>query len=285
MNTTYPIRIYISCNQLVNTRASLNLLLSRIRQSKLHHCDIVIAHSADWDFQYDVHDLNLQFHNTDYTSQHFEFPALLKVLQDSQHDEFFGLYLHCKGSSKTDSAEWDNCVAWAEYMLYGVLDHSDQCLYHLQQGCDLVGSQWHWHFKGNFYWFRSDYVRQLVDPMLMDQDYRFNCEFWPAYSFWWGRYSLPKVKNLFYMQNLHADTDYLILKHQRYVPSLNTKTVHTGSFAEFVQTQWAGAFDVILVNNAEMHNYHAVFAKYLNYDGVIINTDTGETHEANHFLY
>jgi hypothetical protein len=86
-----------------------------------------------------------------------------KFWQDSNELDFYGLYLHCKGSSKTDILEFENGLRWASLMMYGVIDNSDTCLYHLNQGCDLVGSMWHWHYKGNFYWFNSTYVKQIVD--------------------------------------------------------------------------------------------------------------------------
>jgi len=280
-----PVRIYISCNQLPKTRDSLDHILEKLSRSALDKSQIIIVHSADWDFEFTNFGLAIEFCNTGLTADHYEFPALSKIKADSQLQDFFGLYLHCKGSRKTQADEWQNSLAWIDYMCYGVIEHSQLCLLHLQQGADLVGSQWHWHFKGNFYWFRSVYVQQLVEPMLMDLDYRFNCEFWCAYSLWWGRYPMPRVKNLYYLQDLHTDYHYAILNQQHYVPAINKKHVLTGGFCEFCQQGKAEVFDVICVNQQEFNQCCVLISRYLNYDGVVINTETGQVYEANYFFH
>lgn len=279
-----PVRIYITCNQMVRTQQSLNLLLNRIKASKLAQCEIHLLHSKDWPIIEDFLGLNVRLRNTGYTADHYEFPALAQIRLDSQQHSFYGLYLHCKGSSQADESLWQNSVAWADYMLAGVVDHSEQCLHHLQSGAELVGSQWHWHFKGNFYWFDSDYVQQLVDPMIMDLDYRLNCEFWCSYSYWWGRYPLPKIKNLFYVP-IQNDSDYITQYRNNFVPPINKPYIRAGKFAEFLETYWAGAFDVICVNSKEFDAFQDRFIKYLNYDAMVVNVDSGQIYEANYFLH
>lgn len=277
-----PVRVYICCNQMIRTQQSLNLLLNRIKASKLAQCEIHLLHSRDWPITENFNGLNVRLRNTGYTADYYEFPALAQIRLDSMQNDFYGLYLHCKGASQADEILWKNSVAWADYMLTGVVDRSEQCLQHLKAGAHLVGSQWHWHFKGNFYWFDSDYVQQLVDPMIMDLDYRLNCEFWCSYSYWWGRYPLPKVKNLFYVPIQH-DIDYINQHYKNFVPAVSGPYVHAGSFAEFLETRWTGAFDVICVNAKEFNTFHHVFIKYLNYDGVVINIDTQKVYEAECF--
>lgn len=280
-----PVRIYISVNQLPRTEQSLDLLLTHIRCSLLRTAEIILCHSTDWDHTANLAGLNITLHNTGLTAVAYEFPALRKIWMDSQHEDFRGLYLHCKGSSKTDETEWQNAVAWAEYMLMGVVDQAQRCLRHMDAGADLVGSQWHWHWKGNFYWFRSAYIRQLVDPFLMDQDYRQNCEHWCSYAFWWGRYSLPRIRNLFYIPGLVTDTDYLSLKTLGIKPNFDGRLELRSSFADFLQRRWYGAFDSIQITADEFAQYSDMLPKFLNYDGVVINTDTQEIYAANSFLY
>jgi len=41
-------------------------------------------------------------------------------------------------------------------------------------------------------------------------------------------------------------------------------------------TQEYFAFDVISINNLEFNHFRNVLKKFLNYDGIVINTDTGE---------
>lgn len=282
--TKKPIRIYISCTQLVRTQQSLCILLNRIKQSSLSQCEIHILHSNDWDGVGDFAGLNVYFRNTGYDHKYFEFPALAQVRLDCQKDNFYGLYLHTKGSSKEDETQWQNAVAWIHYMMLGLLDHSEQCLDHLSSGAQLVGSQWYWHFKGNFYWFDSEYLAQLVDPMLMDLDYRNNCEHWCSYSYWWGRYSLPKIRNLFYMP-LTSDADYLNLLNQNFYPDFSQKHYYHGTVIELINRGWYGAYDLMRLSDQDIKQFPIIIAKYLNYDGAVINSDTQETYEANYFFH
>ena len=272
-NEMKPIRIYISCNELPNTKASLLHIVNKLKDSNLCDEKIIIIHSVDWT-PYDFLDgLNIEYVNSGFTASHYEFPAIRKFWQDSNESDFYGLYLHCKGSSKTDTLEFENGLRWASLMMYGVIDNGDTCLSHLEEGCDLVGSMWHWHFKGNFYWFNSTYVKQIVDPYLFDLDYRNNCEFWATYSYWWGRFELPKIKNLFYLPGLSKDTEFINIDT---LPSLYTKKVIASNFNDYLLTQEYFAFDIIAIKNVEYIQFKNILKKFLNYDGVVINTDTGE---------
>jgi hypothetical protein len=153
--------------------------------------------------------------------------------------------------------------------MYGVVTNSDLCLYHLESGSDFVGSMFHWHFKGNFFWFKSEYVKQLVDPMELSPTYRYHCEFWGLYSYSWGKYPLPKIKNLFYLP-IKTDDDFINIKK---LPSLFDKSILTEPFSDFLQKGFYYAYDIILVNGLEFNAYKYEFKKYLNYDGVVINMD------------
>lgn len=270
-NEMKPIHIYISCNELPNTKASLFHIIGKLKASNLCNEKIIIIHSVDWTPYDFLSGLNIEYVNSGFTASHYEFPAIRKLWQDSNESDFYGLYLHCKGSSKTDTLEFENGLRWATLMMYGVVDNSNTCLYHLDQGADLVGSIWHWHFKGNFYWFKSSYVKQLVDPYLMDLDYRNNCEFWASYTYWWGRYELPKIKNLFYLPSLTKDTEFINID---ILPSLFQKKVIVSPFYDYLIKQEYFAFDVISLTNTEFDQFRPILKKFLNYDGIVINQDT-----------
>jgi hypothetical protein len=270
-NEMKPIRIYISCNELPNTKASLFHIISKLKASSLASEKIIIVHSVDW-IPYDfLTDLDIEYVNSGFTASHYEFPAIRKLWEDANKLDFYGLYLHCKGSSKTDTLEFENGLRWASLMMFGVVDNNAVCIQHLNSGADLVGSMWHWHFKGNFYWFNSAYVKQIVDPYLFDLDYRNNCEFWATYAYWWGRFELPKIKNLFYLPNVSKDSEFINIDT---LPSLFQKTVSVEPFNNYILTNKYFAFDVISINNDEFTQFRNILKKFLNYDGIVINTDT-----------
>jgi hypothetical protein len=270
-NEMKPIRIYISCNELPNTKASLFHIIDKIKSSNLKSEKIIIIHSNDWTPYDFLTDLDIEYINSGFPASHYEYPAVRKLWQDSNELDFYGLYLHCKGSSKTDASEFENGLRWATLMMYGVIDNSNVCIEHLNKGADLVGSIWHWHFKGNFYWFNSTYVKQIPDPYLFDLEYRNNCEFWATYAYWWGRYELPKIKNLFYLSSLIKDSEFINIDT---LPSLFQKKVIASNFYEYLLTQEYFAFDVISLTDAEFVQFRNILKKFLNYDGIVINTDT-----------
>lgn len=262
------IQIYISVNQLENTGVVLEYLLEKIKRSSLKDQKIILCHSKDW--KKVKSDLNIEYFNTqtDYTS--YEYPALAKIWNDSkQQEDFYGLYLHCKGSSKIVQRDLDNGIAWADYMLYGLLTHSDRCLKYLNDDVDLVGSLWHWHYKGNFYWFNSKYIKKLQDPYSLNTTTRFDAEYWCATPLWFNQSFIPKVKNLFYIPDLKHDDQFLELKQEKYLPNLNDQYVLNYSFEQFLKNKWYGVFDKIVISSKEYEQFRTELHKFLNYDGTI----------------
>lgn len=238
------IKIYIGKNKdLPNIDRSFDYLKSKLGK---YWDDVIVVNSS---------------------SSQFEYPALKRIWDDSQNEEFFGLYLHCKGASKTDEQEFQNGLAWLEYMLYGLVDNMELCLEHLSKGADLVGSMWYRHFKGNCFWFRSDYVRGLMIPMSMDTTNRYHAEYWCAQNYWWCGYKYPKVKNLFYIP-LNSDNDFIELKRNGYVPDLNERNECSNIEVE-IQSNNYTIFNDINITLSDYNKYNNEIIKFSNYDSNI----------------
>jgi hypothetical protein len=82
-----------------------------------------------------------------------------------------------------------------------------------------------------------------------------------------------KIKNLFYLPGLSKDTEFINIDT---LPSLLTKKVIASNFNDYVLTQEYFAFDIIAIKHVEYIQYKNILKKFLNYDGVVINTDNGE---------
>lgn len=196
--------------------------------------------------------------------------------EDSKNEKFYALYLHLKGSSKTDERQFENALCWMDYMLYGVVDNWIICKQHLDAGADLVGSQWHWHFKGNFWWAKSSYLRSLPDPMLLSHD-RYAAEYWCCWGLWHRGFPKPAVKNLFYTDGIIDDSLYLQARSVAFPPNLSTKTIfidrqmdnrHGETIDQFLERKFYCAFDRIRIPSSRVHLLVRL-ADFLNYDGSI----------------
>lgn len=238
------IKIYIGKNDgLPNVDRSLAIL-----RGKLDKCwdNVIIVNSS---------------------SSQFEYPALKRMWDDSQTDSFYGLYLHCKGASKTDEEQFQNGIAWLEYMLYGLVDNMDLCLDHLRSGADLVGSMWYRHFKGNCFWFKSEYIRGLMDPMTMDTNNRYQAEYWCAQNYWWGRYKYAKVMNLFYIP-LDTDNDFIRLKRENYIPSLTSRN-ECGNISEVIAKKNYSVYNELNLTWNDFDSFKDEIVKHTNYNSVV----------------
>ena len=200
-------------------------------------------------------------------SSQFEYPALKRIWDDSQVEDFYGLYLHCKGSSKTDEEQFQNGLAWLEYMLYGLVDNINLCLDHLKSGADLVGSMWYRHFKGNCFWFKSEYIRGLMNPMTMDITSRYQAEYWCSQNYWWGRYKYPKVMNLFYMP-IETDNDFIKLKSKNYIPSLTDRNKCCNISEVISKNNYSIYNDLDLTWN-DFYLFKDEIVKHANYNSII----------------
>lgn len=251
-------RVYIHAPDLPNSRRSGTHIESRLRSSGLS-ADIIV-NKAD--------------------PLVYEYTTLYRMWEESKKEDFYALYLHLKGSSKVNSQEFENARCWMDYMLYGVADNWSICRKHLDDGADLVGSQWHWHFKGNFWWAKSSYLRSLPNPMHLSSD-RFAAEYWCCWGLWRSGFPKPAIRNLFYVDGMIEDGLYRKARYVAYPPDLSRKTIfvdqnldaiHGETIDCFLDRKYYCAFDRIYIPNSKIHLLIRL-ADFLNYDGQIFIGD------------
>jgi hypothetical protein len=265
-------RIYISCNSLPNTERSLKNLYENIYESDLKNAKIFLIH----DSKFKLRNLNYYGLDIEYILSRdngYEYPALHKLWEDSQENHFYGLYLHCKGSSKTEEEVFQRDLIWMDCMLYGLLKNVDTCFHYLNAGADLVGSMWYRHFKGNFFWFKSDYIKHMISPLNMldlktpegKRWYsRYDAEYWCCYAYWYGLQSplpYPKVKNLFYI-----DKDFS--NYKNLTPALLEKYV-CGNLTFQIENNLYNIFNEINLTEDEYEKFSNILFKYMDFDCVI----------------
>lgn len=114
------------------------------------------------------------------TITEYEFPTLNLLYQDSLKEDFIGLYIHTKGVSFPGNS---GGKYWRDYMNYYNITKWRSCVHELENGYDLCGVKLvtfgdKQHYSGNFFWFRSDYIRKLNPVDTLNKNDRFNAEFW-----------------------------------------------------------------------------------------------------------
>ena len=113
------------------------------------------------------HKIRILFHSEDLSLS--EVPILNLLIDASQTEDFRVLYLHTKGVTKPDNR---NVADWLDYMLYfnvhlyrfalQALEYNDCCGVNYQDR----------HYSGNFWWSKSEYIRDLDKLSLSaDRDY------------------------------------------------------------------------------------------------------------------
>lgn len=263
-----PIRIYLHAPQLPSRQRSRDYIVGRLGAAGLGPL--------------------IKEYNPDPTL--YEYSTLAEIWRDAQHEDFYALYLHVKGASKTEEDDLLNAEAWMDFMLYGVVDNWQKCVDHLTRGADLVGSLWHWHFKGNFWWGKSAYLRHLPNPMsLLDRRFdagRFNAEYWCAWGLWKAGFPKPAVKNLFYVKSLGADSNFSLARGSAFPPALDERHIfvdrrldsaQSETVEEFLGRRYFCAFDEIQVPS-QRECLYTQLTDFLNYDGQIIEADrSGQT--------
>ncbi len=97
------------------------------------------------------------------------------LIEDSQKEEFHVLYLHAKGVSRQGNP---NVSDWVGYMLYfnvhlyrfalQALEHNDSCGVNYQDD----------HYSGNFWWSKSEYIKDLSALSLSGERHPLAAEMW-----------------------------------------------------------------------------------------------------------
>jgi hypothetical protein len=111
----------------------------------------------------------------------YEFPTLDIAHLDANYLEpFYGLYLHTKGVTQPGKS---GGKFWRDYMGYYNVATWSEAVDKLKEGYDtcgvrLVSGRYPLHYSGNFFWFRSTYLRRLPSPLTLNIRDRYNAEFW-----------------------------------------------------------------------------------------------------------
>lgn len=101
-------------------------------------------------------------------------------------------YFHTKGVSKPEFKE--NIWKWRKMMEYFLIDGYKSCLEHLQNNdvvglslcnvgteASIFGESHKWHFSGNFWWSKTEYIKKLLPVPDIDMSSGGNywlCERW-----------------------------------------------------------------------------------------------------------
>jgi len=278
-------RVYIHTPELPNTMQSLdNICKSLIDHGLAEDSQIIICCSKGFSEKINrvVNDLpNYFIYEYDSGPETWEFPTLYKLYLDAFDGDYHCLYLHCKGGSKVTENSINNALAWQNIMLYGVIENYKYCIEHLNSGANLVGSLWYWHFKGNYWWSDSRYIRTLLNPLMFSAD-RLLAEQWCSFGCKLRGMSKPKIKNLFYLRGLENDDDFVRFKSVNEVINLKEKPFFADkridnsqglTASEFLGIGLKCALDQI---NIIAEDYHLIpeLTGLLNYNGVIQVVDS-----------
>jgi hypothetical protein len=127
----------------------------------------------------------LQFvvHSEDLKRYEYLTLRYIKEVCDKGSD-FYGFYVHSKGVSYPAPPYNEGGKYWRDYMNHYVIRDWKEDVRHLDLGYDTCGvkyinKKWPPHYSGNFFWFKSLYVKDhLLDVNRMNLKDRFNAEMW-----------------------------------------------------------------------------------------------------------
>lgn len=127
--------------------------------------------------------LQLIFQSTDMSL--FERPCLEHIRKSAEIENFNVLYLHSKGIQEKNDPYRENINDWINLMCHYLIDKHVDCLSFLNIA-DAVGTNFvkvnpellgvdgnGWHFSGNFWWSKSQYIKQLpekIGPNYLDPE-------------------------------------------------------------------------------------------------------------------
>jgi|GEM_PF-1075217 len=133
-------------------------------------------------------------------ADNYEFHTLRFLKEQSDKESFYGYYLHNKGVSYpqpnagvpnrpnangiTPNQAYIGGNFWRWFMNHYTLKLWNENIKELDKGYDVVGTQirpqrdFPLHVSGNFYWFKSDYVKLLKPIDALNKRDRMQAEFW-----------------------------------------------------------------------------------------------------------
>ncbi len=141
----------------------------------------------------------------------YEYPTIELIRKLSKKEDFKGLYIHTKGSSKkvgTHSSYWRKVMDFYNIALwrynYMILNSHDIVGCNFSSGGTPIDEYWvhhstvlinGWfkyhtdHFAGNFWWFNPEYINKLRDLTPKEKNNRWNAEWYifmckPKYFTW-----------------------------------------------------------------------------------------------------
>lgn len=121
----------------------------------------------------------LRLHSTDTTQ--YERTTLRLIWKDSQHNtkiNYYILYLHSKGVTKSEPHTYKCVQDWSNYMCYYLITQYKLAIEVLKLA-DICGVNLTYvpqlHFSGNFWWANANYIRTL--PYTIGSDYH-DTEMW-----------------------------------------------------------------------------------------------------------
>jgi len=236
-----PVRVYINVAVINHVNFVLNQLLSTIENSGLYDVCEEINLVVNGDIK------NLKYKSLDKIKlthfrndiSHCEFPTLKKIYDDVQNSDFNVLYLHTKGVTRYNKPIQD----WIDYLIYFNItkfqDRIDDLNEHEASGVNNWGnpedvnehpSTWGFgkvpvHYSGNFWWSKSEHIKELVDPYQWVHDrwdpkpttyvrYRMMAEMW-----------ICQIQNARYVNAWSSNVDHYLTEYPSYNYIKNTITI------------------------------------------------------------
>lgn len=128
---------------------------------------------------------------------HYEKLCLHSLLEWSHHNNSNILYIHAKGVSRPKNKNVQN---WRKMMEHFLIGNHQECIQKLNHGYDAIGclltnngnsakiknENHKYHFSGNFWWSKTNYIKTLPPIPDIDLSIQKNywlCERWILYHF------------------------------------------------------------------------------------------------------
>jgi hypothetical protein len=144
----------------------------------------------------------------------YEIFTINELYKDSIKEDFNVLYIHTKGVTRSNAPTYITIQDWVNYLSYFNIEKYQGCL-QLLNYYDTVGVNLNdtpkWHYSGNFWWSKSEYIRKL--DLCKNETYN-SPEFWLTekqigkYSCLWR--SNKNHYNVRYTEDNYRDKDIMV---------------------------------------------------------------------------